>query len=382
MKLATEFCKFAKELYPKEKVLLHRPLFEGRELEYVTACINSNFVSSVGQMVVDFECAVSDFTGATYAIACVNGTTALHAALYCLGVDSESHVLTQALSFVATANAIAHCSAEPIFIDVDLDTMGMSSVKLENWLRKNTYSNDGTTFYKVTGKPIRACVPMHTFGFPARIEKILEICDAYHIPIIEDAAESLGSFVKNKHTGTFGSFGTFSFNGNKIITTGGGGMIITESEMLARKVKHLTTTAKVPHSFEFFHDAIGFNYRMPNLNAALGLGQIERLSDILNYKKKLHEKYLDFFSSRGIELAKSLTGDTSNYWLNAIILRNRSERDEFLHVTNSAEVMTRPVWALLSTLPMYKHCPNDGLKSSKWLADRVVNIPSSVSTLR
>ena len=311
----------------------------------------------------------------------MNGTTALHASLHCLGVDSESHVYT-GLSFVATANAIAHCSAEPIFIDVDLDTMGMSSIALETWLRENTYTNNGTTFYEVTEKPIRACVPMHTFGLPARIEKILEVCDAYHIPLIEDAAESLGSFVKNKHTGTFGSFGTFSFNGNKIITTGGGGMIITESEMLARKVKHLTTTAKVPHNFEFFHDAIGFNYRMPNLNAALGLGQIEQLSDILEYKKKLHEQYLDFFSSRGIELAKSLAGDISNYWLNAVILRNKNERDEFLRVTNLAEVMTRPVWALLSTLPMYKKSPNDGLKNSKWLADRVVNIPSSVSTLR
>ena len=237
----------------------------------------------------------------------------------------------------------------------------MSSNALKKWLQENTYTENDTTFYVTTGKPIKACIPMHTFGIPLRIEEIIDVCNEYHIPVVEDAAESLGSFVENRHTGTFGSFGTFSFNGNKIITTGGGGMIVTNSHELANKVRHLTTTAKVSHSYEFFHDEIGFNYRMPNLNAALGLGQIERLGEMLEYKRKIHEEYCDFFDARGIEVAKPLPGDRANYWLNAIKLKNKRQRDEFLEITNFREIMTRPIWTLLSVLPMYKNCPNDGL---------------------
>lgn len=381
MKLAFELCELVSEIYGPGAVALHRPVFSELETEYLADCIRSNFVSSVGQYVSDFEDIFAEYCQSEKAIACVNGTTALHAALVVNGVQSGSEVLTQAVSFVATANSIAYCGAEPIFIDVDLDTLGMSPNALRSWLDK--YAEIGPTgvINKRSRKEISACVPMHTFGIPCRVQEILQICNEYNIPLIEDAAESLGSRTDGKHVGNFGTTGVFSFNGNKIITTGGGGMIVTSETEIALRLKHLTTTAKKSHPYEYYHDEIGFNYRLPNLNAAVGVAQMMVLDKILERKKDVAARYYKFFDERDVNLIRPSTGSISNNWLNAIVLNCRKERDEFLKITNDAGVMTRPIWALLSELPMYRSCQNDGLMNSKWLSDRVVNIPSSVPRL-
>lgn len=357
---------------------LHEPRFRGNEKKYLNECIDSTFVSSVGKFVDLFEQKIAEFTGAKYAVAAVNGTAALHIALQLAGVKQDDEVITQPLTFIATANAITYTGAKPVFIDVDKDTMGLSPEKLRAFLEEKTTNKSGETYNKLTNKKISAVVPMHTFGHPAKIEEIKQICDEYNIALIEDAAESLGSFYKGKHTGTFGLIGTLSFNGNKTITTGGGGMIITDNEKLAKLAKHLTTQAKVPHKWNYEHDYIGYNYRLTNLAAALGVSQMEQLSAIIKSKRELAIKYKAFFTNTDIKFFEEPTDSQSNYWLNAVLLKNREERDKFLQYTNENGVMTRPIWELMNRLPMFKDCQVENIENSEWLTDRVVNIPSSV----
>lgn len=378
MDIERKFCDLVKNIHCESPVLLHRPVFLGNEVDYLSDCITSNYVSSVGARVIEFEELIANFVGAQRAIACVNGTSALHVALHTMGVGSGTQVLTQALTFVATANAISFCGAEPLFIDVDIDTFGMSPESLRVWLEANVRSEGKRLINKNNGKEIIACLPMHTFGLPCRIKEISSICNEYGIVLIEDAAESLGSSFQDSHTGTIGKIGTFSFNGNKIITTGGGGMVVTNDEQLADRIKHLTTTAKRPHQYEYYHDEIGFNYRMPNVNAAIGVAQMENFTEILMAKEKLAKIYSDFFAESTIKFACPIDEAKTNYWLNAIILNNRVDRDNFLKITNDNNIMTRPIWNLISDLPMYVNCEHDGLANSKWLVDRVINIPSSV----
>ncbi|MBS0459042.1 MAG: LegC family aminotransferase [Proteobacteria bacterium] len=370
--------RHVREVFGDGFIPLHRPVFEGNERQYLVDCIDSNFVSSVGARVTEFEQKIAAFTGSRYAIATVNGTAALHVALQLAGVQRGDEVPGQALTFIATCNALSYAGAVPVFIDVDLDTLGLSPQALGRWLSVHAEVRDGKAYNRATGRRIAACVPMHTFGFPLRIAEVVAICDEYGIPVVEDAAESLGSYVEGRHTGTFGKLATLSFNGNKTITTGGGGMIVTDDEALARHAKHLTTTAKIPHPYEFVHDEVGYNYRLPNLNAALGCAQMERLPEMLAIKAEVARRYRDFFEGSGIRFVQALDGNVANHWLNAIVLDNEAERDAFLTYTNEQGVMTRPIWRLMSRLDMFSHCQHDGLENSQWLEARVVNLPSSV----
>jgi perosamine synthetase len=370
---------FIQETYQtKDFIPLHEPRFVGNEKKYLNECIDSTFVSSIGKFVVEFEEKIANYTGAKYTIATSNGTSALHISLLLANVERNDEVITQPLTFVATCNAISYCGAQPIFIDVDKDTMGLSSSALKDFLENKTSVKNQQCINNKTGKVIRACVPMHTFGHPCRIDEIKDICDKYYIFLIEDAAESVGSFYKDKHTGNFGQVGVMSFNGNKIITAGGGGCIVTNDKILAKKAKHLTTTAKVPHKWDFNHDMVGYNYRMPNLNAALIVAQLEQLDKFLLSKRGLAKAYEDFFSNTDIKLIKEPKDSKSNYWLNSVLLKNKQQRDKFLDEANSSGVMTRPIWTLMSKLPMYKDSQCGDLTNSAWLEDRVVNIPSSV----
>lgn len=363
----------------KDFIPLHEPRFNGNEKAYLNECIDSTFVSSVGKFVDLFEQEFAKKVGAKYAVATVNGTSALHIALLLADVSPDDEVITQPLTFIATCNAISYCHAKPIFIDVDRDTMGLSPLALKQFLQDNCEIINNQCINKSTNKTIKACVPMHTFGHPCKIDEIKELCDTWHISLIEDAAESLGSYYKNKHTGTFGKLGAFSFNGNKIITSGGGGAIVTDDEHLAKKAKHLTTTAKIPHPYEYVHDTIGYNYRMPNLNAALLVAQLEQLDMFLESKRTLAQKYKDFFSQfQEFEFIEEPENAKSNYWLNGIILPNLQTRDQFLELTNTKGVMTRPIWKLMNELEMFKECQSGDLKNAKYLEERVVNIPSSV----
>ena len=321
---------------------------------------------------------MAKYTGAKYAIATVNGTAALHIALKLVGTDEKSEVITQPLTFIATCNAISYCNATPIFVDVDKDTMGLSPESLLTFLQTETIQKEGSCYNKTTGNKITAVVPMHTFGHPCKIDEIATICHEYNIALVEDAAESLGSYYKGQHTGTFGKVAAFSFNGNKTITTGGGGMIITDDEVLAKYAKHLTTTAKVPHPYEYIHDEIGYNYRLPNLNAALGCAQMEMLDIILNNKRSLSKAYDDFFKKENIHFVKELENSKVNYWLNGIVLKDKEQRNLFLKETNDSGVMTRPIWALMNKLAMFKKCQSTNLPNALWLEERVVNIPSGV----
>ncbi|TKC05257.1 LegC family aminotransferase [Pedobacter frigoris] len=368
---------FVKEQYPeRDFVGLHEPVFIGNEREYVLDAIDSTFVSSVGSYVNKFEEMMAQITGAKYAVAIVNGTNALHMALILAGVKSGDEVLSQSLTFIATANAISYVGASPLFVDVDRDTLGMSSSALKSFLEQNAEKKPNGTYNRLTGKKISACVPMHTFGLPCRIDEIGAICEEWGICLVEDAAESLGSYYKGRHTGVFGKIGVFSFNGNKTVTCGGGGALITDDEELAKRAKHLTTQAKVPHKWEFVHDEIGFNYRMPNLNAALACAQLEQLEKFVENKRNLSSSYKEFFESQNIEFIAEISEAKANYWLNALLFDNREERDAFLTYSNSNGVMTRPVWELMNRLEMFKNCQADDLKNSIWLADRLVNIPS------
>ncbi len=362
----------------KEFIPLHEPRFLGNEKKYLNECIDSTFVSSVGKFVDQFEETVAEYTGAKYAIATSNGTSALHISLLLSGVRAEDEVITQPLTFIATCNAIDYCNAKPIFVDVDRDTMGLSPEALENFLNTHTTQQNGLCINNTTGKVIRACVPMHTFGHACKIDKIAQICEAHNIALVEDAAESLGSYYKNKHTGTFGKLAAISFNGNKIITSGGGGCIITDDEALAKKAKHITTTAKVPHKWEYAHDMIGYNYRMPNLNAALLVAQLENLDTFLENKRALSELYKVFFASQEFDFVQEPENSHSNHWLHAVILKDRQTRDTFLEFTNAKGVMTRPIWTLMNKLEMFKDAQCADLSNAEWLEDRVVNIPSSV----
>jgi len=370
---------YPKSQLPSPIIPLHEPKFIGKEKEYLNECIDSTFVSSVGKFVDEFEKKIAEYTGSKYAVVTVNGTAALQVALRFAGVNENDEVITQPLTFVATCNAIKYTGANPVFVDVDKDTLGLSPESLERFLNEYAIVENKKCINKKTNNEIKACLPMHTFGHPCKIDKIIEICDKYNIPVVEDAAESLGSFYKNKHTGTFGLFGTLSFNGNKIITTGGGGMILTNSEELAKKAKHITTTAKIPHTYEYIHDELGYNYRMPNLNAALGCAQLEQLPKFIENKRELAEKYKRYFEKlEDITFISEPKNSYSNYWLNAIILKDKNERDKFLKITNGQGVMTRPIWKLMYKLDMYKDCLRQDCKNAEWLEDRVVNLPSSV----
>jgi len=376
-----DFICFVRKLFNSSKgyIPLHAPVFSGNEKKYLNQCIDSTFVSSIGKFVDEFEVAIAGYTGAKKAVACVNGTSALHLALKMVGVKQGNEVITQPLTFVATANAIAYCEAQPVFLDVDMDTMGLSPEALQNFLKTKTFRDNKTNkcVNKSTHKTISACVPMHTYGQPCRIDEIVEICNQFHISIVEDAAESLGSFYKGQHTGTFGKIGVLSFNGNKIITTGGGGMLLFNDEDLAKRAKHLTTQAKLPHPWEFIHDEVGYNYRMPNINAALGLAQLEQLNGFLKSKRYLAKEYGEFFDKTTITYFKEPKDSLSNYWLNCILLKDKLERDAFLKYTNENGVMTRPVWELMNKLPMYVHCQTDDLGNANFISERLVNIPSS-----
>ena len=370
---------FIQDIYQtKDFIPLHEPRFIGNEKKYLNECIDSTFVSSVGEFVDRFEEDISKFTNAKYTVATMNGTSALHISLLISGVEGGHEVITQPLTFVATCNAISYCMAKPIFVDVDKDTMGMSPLALESFLKENAIVKNQQCVNKFSGNIIKACIPIHTFGHPCRIDEIKDICDKYYISLIEDAAESIGSFYKDKHTGTYGQMGLISFNGNKIITGGGGGCIITDDEILAKKAKHLTTTAKVSHKWEYTHNMIGYNYRMPNLNAALLTSQLENLGTFLSSKRSVAMAYKEFFKDKPYGFVEEPTNGHSNYWLNAIILQDKEERDLFLYETNSKGVNTRPIWTLMNKLPMFKDAQCGNLTNAEWLEERVVNIPSSV----
>ena len=424
-------------LYGPGPIPLHRPVFEGPERRWLVDCIDSNFVSSVGARVTEFEERVAAFTGARFAVATVNGTAALHVALLLAGVTADTEVLTQALTFVATCNAVRYAQAWPVFVDVDRDTLSLSPVALAAFLDRHAERRADGVYNRTSGRRLAACVPMHTFGLPGRIAEIVALCDHWGLPVVEDAAESLGSWVAVgegtpsppalphegggglavaaepaeqaaamvplslppggggsgrggkpaareasnppgpgwRHTGTFGRLGTLSFNGNKIITTGGGGMILTDDPDLAARAKHLTTTAKIPHPYEFVHDETGYNYRLPNLNAALGCAQMARLPEMLAVKERIAARYA---AVPAIHLIPPLPGTRPNHWLNAVLLDTPAARDALLTYSNAQGVMTRPIWRLMHRLPMYQHCQHDGLANSLWLEARVVNLPSSV----
>lgn len=372
--------KFIKELYGNQEFTpLSVPKFIGNEKKYLEECIDTTFVSSVGKFVDRFENDMAAYTGAKKAVVCVSGTNALHMAMMLVGVERDDEVLTQALTFIATCNAISYIGAHPVFIDVDKSTMGLSPDALKAWLVKNAEIREGQCYNKNTGRRVKACVPMHTFGHPVRIEEIANICTEYYIELVEDAAESIGSKYKGIHTGLFGKVGALSFNGNKTITTGGGGMLLFMDEELGAFAKHLTTQAKVSHRWEFRHDHIGYNYRMPNINAALGCAQLEHLDEFIADKRTTAAAYAAYFKNvDDIEFFTEPADSFSNYWLNVVILKDREAQQAFLQETNDNGVMTRPIWELMNRLPMFEHCEHDSLENTIWFADRVVNIPSSV----
>ena len=376
--------KFIKELYGNQEFTpLSVPKFIGNEKKYLNECIDTTFVSSVGKFVDRFENDMAVYTGAKKTVVCVSGTNALHMAMMLVGVERDDEVLTQALTFIATCNAISYIGAHPVFLDVDRSTMGLSPDAVKEWLTKNAEIRNGQCYNKNTNRRVKACVPMHTFGHPVRIEELANICVEWHIELVEDAAESIGSKYKGKHTGLFGKVGALSFNGNKTITTGGGGMLLFLDEELGALAKHLTTQAKVPHRWEFKHDHIGYNYRMPNINAALGCAQLEHLDEFIADKRATAAAYADYFKNvDDVDFFTEPENGFSNYWLNVVILKDRDAQQAFLQETNDNGVMTRPIWELMNRLPMFEHCQHDDLKNTVWFADRVVNIPSSVRLVK
>lgn len=370
---------FIKEQYKTENFIpLHVPHFGGNEKKYLIETIDSTFVSSVGAYVDQFEVMMQNITDTQKAVAVVNGTAAIQVALRLIGVKTGDEVLTQALTFVATANAISYLNATPIFLDVDLDTMGLSPNSVSLFLEEFGDLREDGCYNKKTGKKISACLPMHTFGFPVHLDELIKVCVKWKIPVVEDAAESLGSEYKGRSTGSFGKLGAFSFNGNKIVTCGGGGAIVTNDFELGEKGKYLTTTAKIPHPYEYVHDEMGYNFRMPNLNAALACAQLEQLNNFLENKRKLAKEYESFFASNGINFRTETPDTKANYWLMCVELENKMERDLFLKETNAKSVMTRPIWQLMYRLPMYSNCQRDSQVNAEFLEERIVNVPSSV----
>lgn len=374
-----EIIDFIRSQFPsKEFIPLHEPKFSGNEKEYVLDTIESTFVSSVGAYVDKFEIMMAELSKTQKAVAVVNGTSALQVALRLSGVGSGDEVLTQALTFVATINAILYNGASPVFLDVDKDTMGLSPNSVHAFLEEYGELRDRVCYNKKTNKKIAACMPMHTFGFPVHLAELITICNKWNIPVVEDAAESIGSEYKGMPTGGFGKVGVFSFNGNKIVTSGGGGAIVTNDLELGNKAKHLTTTAKVPHPYEYVHDDIGYNFRMPNLNAALACAQLEQLNSFVQNKRKLAFEYSKFFESIGVKFRTELPNTKANYWLMCIELENKKDRDSFLKETNENMLMTRPIWQLIFKSPLYSNFQRDSQENAIFLENRIVNIPSSV----
>lgn len=361
-------------------MVLHEPSFTGNEWLYLKECLDSTFVSSVGKFVDRFEADLAAFTGAKYAVAVVNGTAALHIALKLAGVKADDEVLVPALTFVATANAVTYCGAVPHFVDSEVRTLGMDAAGLRDYLASHTEQRAGQCVNRATGRAIRALVPMHTFGHPVDLDRLLAVAHDFNVVVVEDAAESLGSYYHGQHTGTFGLMGILSFNGNKTITTGGGGAILTNDAELARYAKHLTTTAKLQHAWEYRHDEIGYNYRLPNLNAALGCAQLEQLPTILTAKRELFRRYqMAFAPVRGVKLMAAPEHCQSNYWLQTLLLDPEfaEQRDALLKATNDVGLMTRPAWILMHDLTPFKNCPRMDLASTQSLSERLINIPSS-----
>lgn len=370
---------FIKELYGREGFIpLHAPVFAGHEKKYLIDCIDSTYVSSVGAYVDRFESMMREITGARYAVATVNGTAALHIALILAGVRDGDEVITQPLSFVATCNAISYERAHPVFVDVDRDTLSLSPDALREHLNECGVIRSDGTYNRHSGRRIAAVVPMHTFGLPGRTHELAALCQEWKLELVEDAAESLGSYEGGVHTGRVGRIGAFSLNGNKIATSGGGGCIVTDDPEIGTRAKHLTTTAKRPHAWDFVHDCVAFNYRLPNLNAALACAQLEQLPGFVSNKRNTAALYREFCRDRGIAFIEERPGSESNYWLNAILLDSRGRRDAFLKTSNDAGVMTRPVWTLMHRLPAFAQCLRSDLANAEFLEDRVVNIPSSV----
>lgn len=365
-----------------KQVALHEPQFSGREWEYLKDCLDSTFVSSVGRYVDRFEADLAAYTGAQHSVAVVNGTAALHVALLLAGVEAGDEVLVPALTFIATTNAIAYCAAVPHFVDSEERTLGVDPHALRAYLSETTEQRSGACFNKTTGRRIRALVPMHAFGHPVDIEGVLAVARDFNLVLVEDAAESLGSTVEGRHTGTFGLMGTLSFNGNKTITTGGGGAILFNDTELAKRAKHLTTTAKLAHRWEYHHDEIGFNYRLPNINAALGCAQLEQLPDFIESKRRLFTRYRDAFTGiPDIRIVEEPPGSHANYWLQTMLLANpdRVLRDEILAATNDAGLMTRPTWTLMHRLKPYAASPRMPLTTAESLESRLINLPSSAA---
>ncbi|ANY66973.1 aminotransferase DegT [Paenibacillus sp. BIHB 4019] len=383
--LAKQIVESLKQALPNRQsfTALHEPVFQGNEWDYVKECLDTGWVSSVGKFVDRFEYDMAAYTDSPYAIAVVNGTAALHISLLLAGVEKDDEVLIPSLTFVATANAISYCQAIPHLVDVARDTLGLDPIKLAEYLHEIAETrSDGFTYNRKTQRRIAAVVPMHAFGHPVDLDALMGVCERYRLVLVEDAAESLGSYYRGKHTGTYGKLAALSFNGNKIITTGGGGIILTADEGLAKQAKHLTTTAKVPHRWAFQHDQVGYNYRLPNLNAALGCAQLEKLPQILHKKRQLAERYKDVFSQlEGAAFVEEKEEGTCNYWLNTLLLNQPDEliRDQILELTNDAGFMTRPIWTPMHRLPMYSHCPQMDMTVTEELEHRVINIPSGSS---
>ena len=377
-----QLVKFIKNIYPSsnsENIFLHEPKFTGNEKKYLSQAIDSTFVSSVGAFVNRFEQKVCDYTGANFCIATVNGTSALHTLLLINGVSAETEVITQSLTFVGTINAIIYCGAAPVFIDVDSRRMSMSAQSLQEFLENKTeIRNDGMCWNKITKKRISACMPMHTFGFPADMKKIEEICKKYNIVVIEDAAEALGSWNEDVHAGAGFSTGVISFNGNKIITSGGGGMIMCSSEEMAIRAKHITTTARTSSGWHFEHDQVGFNYRLPNINAALGLAQMEQLPDFVQQKRAIAELYQSFGKSVGLNFFVEDEGTCSNYWLNCLRTKDVEDRDNCLSTLNNNGILARPIWKPMHLLPMFQKFEKTNLEVTEMLFSSVVSLPSGV----
>ncbi|ECZ8679938.1 aminotransferase LegC [Campylobacter coli] len=370
---------FIKSLFNQENIALHEPCFIGNEKKYLLECIDNGFVSSVGEFVTRFEEALKEKTKARFVIATNTGTAALHIALLANGIDENCEVITQSISFVATANAITYTGAKPVFLDIDENTLSLSPKALEHFLENQTYQKDNLSYNKTTHKPIKACVIMHTFGLSAHIKAIKELCEKYHILLIEDAAEALGSTYENKALGTFGKCGILSFNGNKIITGGCGGAILSDDENLAKLARHLSTTAKIPHPYEYDHDMIAYNYRLCNVNAAILLAGLENLEPFLENKRELAKIYKDFFKNHDkCEFIDEKSNEKSNFWLNTLLFKDENLRNIFLEECLKNNIFVRPVWKSLPSLKAFQDCQSDELINTKNLEKRLVNLPSSV----